>query len=86
MEPDFGAGLQRFFFRKMDETLKGEMINIIKMSLLLNEPRINVTNVDVEFTDTANGMVEIMIDYTYIQANTRHNHTFPFSIMEGTNL
>ncbi len=86
MEPQFGSGLQKFFFRKMDETLKGELINTIKMSLLINEPRIKVTGVDVEFTDMMNGMLEITIDYTYIQTNTRHNHTFPFSLMEGTNL
>ncbi|RYU91734.1 phage tail protein [Mucilaginibacter terrigena] len=86
MEPQFGSGLQKFFFRKIDETLKGELINTIKMSLLLNEPRIKVSGVDVEFTDMLNGMLEIIIDYTYIQTNTRHNHTFPFSIMEGTNL
>ena len=26
MEPQYGSGLQQFFFRKMDETLKGEII------------------------------------------------------------
>jgi phage baseplate assembly protein W len=86
MEPQFGSGLQKFFFRKMDETLKGELINTINMSLLVNEPRIKVSSVDVEYTDMLNGMLEITIDYTYIQTNTRHNHTFPFSLMEGTNL
>ncbi|QHS56451.1 GPW/gp25 family protein [Mucilaginibacter sp. 14171R-50] len=86
MEPQFGSGLQKYFFRKTSETLKGELINTIKMSLLINEPRINVTGVDVEFTDILNGMLEITINYIYIQTNTRHNHTFPFSLMEGTNL
>lgn len=86
MEPEFGAGLQRFMFRKMDATLKGEIITAIKMALLLNEPRITVTKVDVEFTDPYNGLVEITIGYLYIEANTRHNHTFPFCLTEGTNL
>lgn len=86
MEPQFGSGLQQFFFRKMDETLKGEIKDAVKTSLLQNEPRITVTDVIVSFTDIANGVVEIAINYVYNQVNTRHNYVFPFHLNEGTNL
>ncbi len=86
LEPQFGAGLQQFFFRKMDETLKGEIINAVKMSLLHNEPRITVTDVDVEYTDLQNGVAEVIVEYVYNQTNTRHNYVFPFHLNEGTNL
>jgi phage baseplate assembly protein W len=37
LEPQFGSGLQQFFFRKLDETLKGEMIDAVKNALLINQ-------------------------------------------------
>lgn len=86
MEPFFGSGLQQFFFRKMDETLKGEIIDAVKISLLHNEPRISVIAVDVEFADLQNGVVSIHISYVFNQTNTRHNYVFPFHLNEGTNL
>lgn len=86
LEPDFGSGMQRFFFRKMDETLKGEMIDAVKYSLLHNEPRITVISVMVVFADIQSGLVEINIRYKYNQTNTRHNYVFPFHLNEGTNM
>jgi phage baseplate assembly protein W len=85
-EPQFGSGLQQFFFRTMDETLKGEIREAVKTSLLFNEPRITVKDVNVIYTDLLNGFVEINISYMYNQTNTRHNHVFPFHLKEGTNL
>lgn len=86
LQPLFGSGLQQFFFRKMDETLKGEIIDAVKVSLLHNEPRITVKNVSVDYTDIINGLVSITIVYVYNQSNTRHNYVFPFHLKEGTNL
>jgi uncharacterized protein len=86
LQPMFGSGLQQFFFRKMDETLRGEIADAVKVSLLHNEPRITVKNVNVEYTDIINGLVSITIVYVYNQANTRHNYVFPFHLKEGTNL
>lgn len=86
LEPGFGSGLQQFIFRKMDELLKGEIADTIKTSLLQNEPRINVQEVEVEFPDLQSGLVTITIFYIYNQTNTRHNYVFPFYLKEGTNL
>jgi phage baseplate assembly protein W len=86
MEPQFGSGLQQFFFRKMDATLKGEIVEAVKTSLLNNEPRISVKDVQVNYVDMQSGLVEIAINYLYNQTNTRHNYVFPFYINEGTNL
>lgn len=86
MEPDFGSGLHQFFFRQMDETLKGDIIDAIEFALLNNEPRITVQKVVVSYPDFQNGTVLISIDYVYNQTNTRHNYVFPFHLNEGTNL
>jgi len=86
LESRFGSGLQQFIFRKMDESLKGEIADTVKTSLLHNEPRITVKEVDVEYPDLRNGVVSITITYVYNQTNTRHNYVFPFYLKEGTNL
>ena len=85
-EPEFGSGLQQFFFRTMDETLKGEIRNAVKAALLFNEPRITVQDVTVTYADITNGLVNINITYVYNQTNTRHNYVYPFYLKEGTNL
>ncbi|WP_299114017.1 GPW/gp25 family protein [uncultured Winogradskyella sp.] len=86
MQPEFGSGLHQFFFKKMDETLKGEIKDTVMESLLNNEPRIEVLEVEVSFSDLLNGLIEILITYVFNQTNTRHNYVFPFYINEGTNL
>jgi phage baseplate assembly protein W len=85
-EPQFGSGLNQFYFRTMDGTLITEMKDAINAALLLNEPRITVTDVSVEFTDIPCGIVSLNIAYAYNLTNTRHNYVFPFHLKEGTNL
>lgn len=82
----FGSGLQEFFFKKMDESLRGEIKEAVSHALLQNEPRITVTDVEVAFADKSKGHVEVMVRYLYNTTNTRHNYVFPFFINEGTNL
>lgn len=84
--PEFGSGLQQFSFKKMEETLKGEITDMVHNSLLNNEPRITVHDVSVQFTDMFSGLVEILIVYSINQTNTRHNHVYPFYLKEGTNI
>lgn len=86
LNPRFGSGLQTFFFRKMDETLKGEIADAVKYSLMHNEPRITVQDISVAYTNIMTGLIEIRILYVFNQTNTRHNYVFPFHIKEGTNL
>lgn len=86
LHPNFGSGLQRFQFQEMNETLKGEIQEAVRWSLLYYEPRIVVNDVIVDFPDSLNGLVEINIFYTIRTTNTRHNHVFPFSLREGTDL
>ena len=86
LEAEFGSGIQQFMFKKIDSSLKGEIIETIKFALLKYEPRILVQDVRVASTDIVNGTIEILISYIYSKTNTRHNYVFPFYLKEGTNL
>lgn len=86
MNYDFGSGLQQYFFRKMDATLKGEIKDTIYFSLLSNEPRISVQEVLVNYPNLMDGIIMISITYILNLTNTRHNYVFPFHVLEGTNI
>ncbi|CAM1367351.1 putative Tail lysozyme [Tenacibaculum sediminilitoris] len=86
MNPQFGSGLQQYFFQEMNETLKAEIKDTIINSLLINEPRISVLSIEVNYADVFEGLVEVVINYEYNQTNTRHNYVYPFYLKEGTNL
>lgn len=84
--PQFGSGLEKFFFETMSSTMKTDIQSTVKNALLQNEPRITVNEVTVEFTEEQSGLVQVFVDYEYNQTNTRHNYVFPFYLKEGTNL
>lgn len=86
MNPQFGSGLHNYMFKKIDETLKGDIMDSVKSILLDNEPRVKVLSVSIDNYDVLNGLISVIIDYQYIQTNTRHNYVFPFYLTEGTNL
>lgn len=83
--PNFGSNLFSFVFRRMNATLQAELVQSVKRTLLNFEPRINVLEVDVTMSSDA-GIVYVNIVYLIIQTNARHNHVFPFSLIEATNL
>lgn len=85
LAPQFGSGLFNHLFRRIDATSKEEIIQSVKTALLDNEPRISVESVDLELSDQG-VMLELTIGYLIRETNTRHNHVFPFSQIEGSNL
>lgn len=85
LAPNFGCNLFSYVFRRIDASLQEEMIEAVKSALLEGEPRIDVEAVNTAIS--ADGItVMLAINYTVRQTNTRHNHVFPFSLLEGTNL
>ena len=85
LKPAYGSDLFRFMFRRIDASLQQEIIESVKTTLLNNEPRIVVENVSVTLDD-GGAMVAVTVDYIISRSNSRHNHVFPFSLLEGTNL
>lgn len=83
LQPTYGCDLSRFIFRQIDATAQAQMIESVKQTLLDCEPRIKVES--VAFSSLGEGsMVALNICFQIKQTNTRHNHVFPFSLIEGT--
>lgn len=86
LQPDFGSELRQYIFSNFDATLKNQIVASIRHTLLNDEPRITVESIDITESDSFNATLHINIVYVINQTNTRHNHVFPFSLLEGTNL
>lgn len=84
--PTFGSKLHQFMFQTVDQTLQNELRNTIRSSLIQWEPRIDVNQVEVSVSNDAASTVSILVDYTIRSTNTRHNHVYPYSLFEGSNL
>ncbi|WP_248798712.1 GPW/gp25 family protein [Pseudomonas sp. MWU13-2105] len=83
--PDYGCNLSSYVFRRIDASLQEEIIQSVSLTLLNGEPRIDVERVDLSIQD-GGAVVNVAITYVVRQTNARHNHVFPFSQLEGTNL
>jgi phage baseplate assembly protein W len=84
--PSYGSNLRSFVYRNVNATLKEEISQSVKKTLLNDEPRIRVDKVDVVNHADLAATISLSINYTIKNTNTRHNHVFPFSMKEGTNL
>ena len=83
--PEFGSDLGRFVFCRADAQTLTELGDAARMVLLYGEPRIKVDDVWAQKDGDASLLV-LNIVYHVIQANTRHNHVYPFASLEGSNL
>lgn len=86
MHPGFGCELNRFLFEEADQRLVHDMQHVVSNAILLYEPRIKVEEVQVQDSDTENGLITISVDYTVRTTNNRFNLVYPFYINEASAL
>lgn len=81
----FGSNIGSFIFKNIDANTKGQILESVKNTLLQHEPRIDVDDVILTVSDDQT-MVNLFIDYTVRNTNSRYNHVYPFALFEGSNL
>jgi len=77
MRPDFGCGIQDLVFALNSAGTAGLVANQVRQALLKWEPRIDVSDVQVNPNAQGNGLI-INIDYTVRATNSRFNLVYPF--------
>jgi len=78
--------LKALSFGKIDSVLLANIEDTVRRAVLLNEPRINVEEIDVDLSKSREGVVQVKLEYRVIQTNDRSNYVYPFHLTEGTNL
>lgn len=85
MRPEYGANMEDMVFESMNVTTANIITNRIQRAILFHEPRVEANNIDM-VSDSANGTVNVTVEYTIIATNTRTNLVFPYYLDEATNI
>ena len=81
MRPEFGCAIHDLVFAPADSTTAGHIAYEVRMSLERWEPRIDLTDVVVDFAEAGNGTLLIDIRYTLRNTNDPRNLVFPFYVI-----
>lgn len=76
--PNYGTVLKKWLFSSVNLTEKTLIIDELKDSIVLGEPRITVTSINITTKDELEGVLLISIDYTIRTTNVVDNLVFPF--------
>lgn len=82
MQPGFGWKRDRWLFESLTTTSATAIQQEIETALLIYEPRIDLNSVRLLPVQQEAGKVEIHVDYTVRNTNTRNNLVFPFYLTE----
>jgi len=77
MRPDFGCGVYDLVFELNSPNTAGRISQAVSEALLLNEPRIDVRDVQVESRDNGETL-QITVDYEVRATNNVFNLVYPF--------
>lgn len=86
MNPDFGSELDHFLFAAINESTLTYIKAVVANSILYNESRIVVEQVDVRPVESQAGQLAITVTYTISETNNRYNYVYPFYIQDASNL
>ena len=83
MRPDFGCGIHDFIFAVIDTATLTLIENNVREALVIWEPRIEVTKVEISSVDIHIGKLLISVDYQVRKTNNRFNLVYPFYLNES---
>ncbi|ANZ38868.1 baseplate protein [Lentzea guizhouensis] len=81
MRPEFGCAIHDLVFAPADSSTAGQIAYEVRQSLERWEPRIDLTDVVVDFAEADNGTLLIDIRYTLRTTNDPRNLVFPFYVI-----
>jgi phage baseplate assembly protein W len=84
MRPDFGCGIYDLVFEVNSATTSGKVAQAVREALLVQEPRIDVRNVQVEAQGAAATLL-IEIEYEVRATNNVFNLVYPFYLERSAN-
>jgi hypothetical protein len=82
MRPEFGCGINEYVFSVINSSNLLQIENEIERALTIYEPRILIIDVDASAQESANGFLNISIEYEVKSSNARHNMVYPFYLRE----
>jgi Bacteriophage baseplate protein W len=81
MRPEFGCGLHNYVFESIDAYTLGKIEQEIREALDRWEPRAEVLDVDVDLSESDDGVLLIDITYVLRATNDVRNLVYPFYVI-----
>jgi phage baseplate assembly protein W len=86
MRPEFGCEIHHLMFDNVDAAMVGAMDTAVRAALERWEPRIEVTAVECDLSRAAEGVLDVMIEYTIRATSRRNNLVYPFYVIPSEEL
>jgi phage baseplate assembly protein W len=83
MRPNFGCGIHDLVFQPNTASLRALVVQKVRSTLTLWEPRIDVLDVSAEIPPEGRNYLLIRISYRIRSNNAFHNLVYPFFLNEG---
>ena len=74
----FGSRLSNFNFDSVDVAVLADLKEEIANAVLLNEPRVNLKEINFDNSDVYNGLLKIELEYKVRLTNSLWNMVFPY--------
>ena len=86
MQPRYGCNMEELVFESLTTTMKTLIKDKIETAILFFEPRIDVTDIQLDDFEQSEGVILIKIEYMIRSTNSRFNFVFPYYKNEATEL
>jgi uncharacterized protein len=84
MQPTYGCNLTDYVFEPLNAAIASSIKERIRTAILYHEPRILLNSLDLDLDQQLEGRVNLAVDYTILNTNSRFNIVYPFYLKEGT--
>jgi uncharacterized protein len=81
MRPEFGCAVHDFIFDNIDAELIGHVEAAIHSALARWEPRIEVTSLTFDLTESESGALLVTITYRVLATSRLYNLVYPFYVI-----
>jgi len=86
MLPDYGSDLQAYLFKSISNSEVHFLKELIRTAIVNYETRIELEEVQLDYSDYQEGIIKIGLNYSVETTNTRFNLVFPYYQVEGTHI
>lgn len=86
MHPEYGCNLNKLVFEPVTNALYNRVKDAVTHAILLFEPRIKLKDIKITVDEKQVDKLDIAIEFTIIQTNSRQNMVYPMYLLEGTNI
>jgi phage baseplate assembly protein W len=81
MRPGFGCTVHDLVFETIDAAMVGRIDASVRAALDRWEPRIEVLDIEFDFTSTGEGRLDIIVGYRVRLTNHKRNLVYPFYVI-----